>query len=77
MQNCIRRIQSLAGTKLYGKFRIRQELTVKGFERGNILEAFEKVDIDYYENAQKIDFKTAGTDHGTGNGSTGAGKNTR
>lgn len=54
VQNCIRRIQSLADIKLYGKFRIRQELVVKGFRRENILEAFKKVEIDYYENAQKL-----------------------
>lgn len=48
---CERRIGTYAREKLYGKFRIKQELMAKGYERDNISEAFENCDIDFYENA--------------------------
>ncbi len=54
VRNCERRIQNLANSKLYGRYRIRQELIVSGFLKESINEAFENVEIDYYENAQRL-----------------------
>lgn len=51
---CERRISAYANEKLYGKYRIRQELSAKGYRRGNIDAAFEKCEIDFYENAVKL-----------------------
>ncbi len=48
---CERRIGAYAREKLYGKYRIKQELLQKGYEKSNIEEAFENSEIDFYENA--------------------------
>ena len=48
---CERRISAYAREKLYGKYRIKQELMMKGYEKSSIEEAFENCDIDFYENA--------------------------
>lgn len=48
---CERRISAYAREKLYGRYRIRQELMQKGYEKSSIEEAFERVEIDFYENA--------------------------
>lgn len=59
VRNCERRIQNLAKSKLYGRYRIRQELIASGFQKENINEAFENIEIDYYENAKKLYLKLA------------------
>ena len=51
---CERRISSYAREKLYGRYRIKQELSAKGYEKESIAEAFEGCDIDFYENACKM-----------------------
>lgn len=48
---CERRIGAYAREKLYGRYRIKQELSAKGYERDSISEAFEICEIDFYENA--------------------------
>ena len=48
---CERRISVYAREKLYGKYRIKQELSAKGYEKESITEAFERCEIDFYENA--------------------------
>lgn len=52
--SCERRIVSYANEKLYGKYRIRQELSAKGYRRESIDEAMETCEIDFYENAAKM-----------------------
>ena len=48
---CERRICAYAREKLYGKFRIKQELSAKGYAGESISEAFENCEVDFYENA--------------------------
>ena len=48
---CERRISAYAKEKLYGKYRIKQELVQKGYEKSSIDEAFENIETDFYENA--------------------------
>jgi len=54
---CERRIGVYAAEKLYGRYRIRAELSAKGYRRENIDRAFEECDIDFYENAVKMYMK--------------------
>lgn len=54
LSSCERRISAYANEKLYGKYRIRQELSAKGYRRENIDEALESCEIDFYENAVKM-----------------------
>ena len=51
---CERRIGAYAREKLYGKYRIRQELSAKGYMRESIDRAFEECEVDFYENAAKM-----------------------
>ena len=51
---CERRISAYAKEKLYGRYRINQELFSKGYEKENIAAAFEDCDIDFYENARRM-----------------------
>ncbi len=54
---CERRIAAYANEKLYGKFRIRAELSAKGYARESIDEAMESCEIDFFENAAKMYLK--------------------
>lgn len=51
---CERRISAYTREKLYGKYRIKQELSAKGYEKESITVAFENCDIDFYENACRM-----------------------
>lgn len=51
IRSCERRIVAYARDKLYGKFRIKNELYAKGYEKASIEAAFENSEVDFYENA--------------------------
>lgn len=51
VRSCERKIASYIRDKLYGKYRIKQELYAKGYERASIDEALSKCETDFYENA--------------------------
>ncbi len=46
---CLRKAQIMAKSKLYGPYRIKAELSAKGFSRETIDEALENSDVDFEE----------------------------
>ncbi len=56
---CVKKLHSLANTKLYGKSRIRAELIAKGFSRCDIDCSLDECDIDFYELALRLFTKLA------------------
>lgn len=48
---CKRRITVYAEDKLFGKYRIKQELFAKGYSKKSVEVAFEDCETDFYENA--------------------------
>ena len=46
----LRKAQILAKSKLYGTYRIKMELSAKGFSRETVEEALSGLDIDFEEN---------------------------
>jgi|GEM_PF-1661716 Uncharacterized protein conserved in bacteria len=56
---CKRKLLFLANTKLYGKYRIKQELFVLGFDRETVENALENSEVDYEQNAVALFQKIA------------------
>ncbi len=46
---CLRKAQIMAKSKLYGPYRIKQELSAKGFSRESMDEALENIGVDFDE----------------------------
>lgn len=58
---CIKKYASIAKTKLYGPYRIKQELFAKGFNEEDIRNAQAECDIDFEEILEKLVQKLART----------------
>lgn len=58
---CIKKYSSIAKTKLYGPYRIKQELFAKGFNEEDIRNAQAECDIDFEEILEKLIQKLART----------------
>lgn len=56
---CRRKLVGLANGKLYGPYRIKQELYLAGFDRVTTEEAFADCSVDFFENAAKLFQKLA------------------
>jgi len=58
---CVRKAQIMAKSKLYGPYRIKAELSAKGFSRETVDEAIENLNVDFDETLTQLIEKLCST----------------